>query len=152
MLKALAFEKFFLPKIKKTDTCWLWAGSIRPNGYGLFKFKGKKYSAHRFAYELFKNEIPKDMHVCHTCDIRNCVNPDHLWLGTHLDNMRDKSIKGRQVTGEKNGKAKLTETQVLSIREKYATGEYTQPELGKEFNVSLITVSRILNKKAWKHI
>lgn len=94
MLKA---KDRFLSKVKipinKKD-CWIWNACTKPDGYGLFVYK-KKIRAHRFSYMLFIGDIPKNKMVCHKCDIRNCVNPKHLWLGTHKQNMRDKKIKGR---------------------------------------------------------
>jgi len=86
----------FMTKVNKTDTCWLWVGNIHKRGYGQFKLKGKKVGAHRVSYELFKGPIPKGLCVCHTCDVRHCVNPDHLWLGTQKENIRDMYSKGRE--------------------------------------------------------
>lgn len=75
--------------------CWLWQGATAPNGYGSTTHKDKQISAHRLSYIAFKGEIPDGMYVCHKCDVRNCVNPDHLFLGTHSDNMQDMVNKGR---------------------------------------------------------
>lgn len=87
-------ERFY-SKIEKTDTCWLWKAGQRGNGYGAIKVNGKTVLAHRFSYELHKGEIPNGLYVCHSCDVRSCVNPDHLWLGTQKDNMMDARVKGR---------------------------------------------------------
>ena len=143
--------------IIKQNGCWEWKGQMDKGGYGRFRgtAKSRKVSlAHRWSYEIFKGHIPKGMCVCHNCpgiDNRSCVNPDHLWLGTHLENNRDKGNKGTQCKGETNGLHKLTEKQMLEICDKYLEGKYG-PELAKEYGVSSGLIYHITTGLNWKHI
>ena len=95
------------------------------------------------------------MHVLHSCDVKNCVNPDHLWIGTHQDNMNDMVKKGRHRhrlkprRGEENGQSKLTLEQVKNIRKLYATGKFSYRELAYNFNVCGANIGYIVNKKIW---
>jgi hypothetical protein len=95
MAKYMSLEGRFLEKINKTDTCWLWTGALNSRGYGSIGVNGKAVSAHRFSYEMYIGEIPEGLVICHSCDVRNCVNPEHLWAGTSADNNRDMFAKDR---------------------------------------------------------
>jgi hypothetical protein len=80
--------------------CWLWTSFYDPQGYGRIQYRGECCKAPRLSYEAFKGPIPKGLHVLHTCDVRACVNPEHLWLGTNQDNINDKMRKGRYSNGK----------------------------------------------------
>lgn len=143
----------FMKRVQITNTCWLWIGSKNRGGYGQWQTKNQYYLAHRAAYELFIGGIPEGMCVCHSCDIRHCVNPEHLWLGTNKDNVNDRDQKGRGKIpdnhGENHGMAKLTEKQVKEIRQ-LAQGNWLQREIASKFGIDQRTVSLIINNKIWK--
>jgi Mor family transcriptional regulator len=140
------------------DGCWIWHKLCDKGGYAKTSFRKSKklscrISAHHYSYVRFKEKIPLGYHVCHNCpngDKRNCVNPDHLWIGSSLENNRDKNKKGTQTKGETSGQNKLTENNVLEIRRRFLLGEYGT-DLAKEFNVSSGLIYHIKNGKAWKY-
>lgn len=141
------------------DDCWIWRGGCRPNGYGILKIAGKTHGAHRIAYELAHGVIPhagtgrsiESIVVMHACDTKKCVNPNHLSLGTTLDNIRDRDTKGRSARGAAHYRAKLTEEAVEAIRKGRSNG-IPRPVLAERFSVSVTTISRITNGENWKHI
>lgn len=143
-----------LSRVNKTKNCWLWMGCVNNFGYGLLRFEKKCYRVHRLSYLIYKGEIPQGMLVCHTCDNPPCVNPEHLFLGTHKDNARDRSFKGRNnfPLGERHGLSKLTKEKILEIRKLYGHGDINQKELAKMFSVDQTNISYIVNRKTWKHI
>jgi hypothetical protein len=128
--------------------CWLWAGTVSRVGYGTMTRHRQTFKAHRVAFEMFCDPIPDGAHVLHRCDVRSCVNPDHLFLGTNADNVRDKVSKGRQAKGEGAGLAKLTESSVRAIRAD--TG--STRELAIKYGVGKSTTACILAGKSWKHV
>lgn len=105
MTKNMSYEERFFQKVNKTESCWLWTGALNSRGYGSFRFNGKSESAHRYSFRYFNGEIQPGMIICHKCDVPACVNPQHLWEGTHLDNNQDCIAKGRfvQSSGNKQG-------------------------------------------------
>lgn len=127
------------------DKCWLWDGAKDSRGYGRFNLgghNGKTLLAHRFSWELTNGELSPDLDVCHHCDNPNCVNPSHLFLGTHKDNMNDRDKKGRFPH-------KLTADDVQAIRDRYAVGDIFQKDLGRLFGISQTQVWAIVRYRNW---
>lgn len=134
--------------------CWLWTGDINGYGYGRLALGGRNDRsalAHRVAYMLFVGPIPDDLFVCHHCDNRRCVNPHHLYLGTPARNSRDMVERNRSSIGNRNGSAKLTESQVKEIRNLHQLG-LSQGKIAKRFNVQQSLIFLIVHRKIWKHI
>ncbi len=134
--------------------CWLWVGAYRDGGYGALGVGATSRSAHRVAWELTHGPVPDGMEVCHTCDLPTCVNPEHLFLGTHLDNMRDRDAKGRghQVYGARQHRAHFTDEIVLTMRARCAAGGVSQSAIAREFGVSVNCIHHILRGKTWAHV
>lgn len=140
--------KIFWRNVDKNGSdggCWVWRGLRYPTQYGRFKKQG---GAHRLAYELERGPVPTGYVVCHKCDNRSCVNPEHLFVGTYADNIRDASAKGRTSVGERSPRARLTWQIVRNMRARYAAGE-TAPTLAKEYGVLPSSVWRIVRGDGW---
>lgn len=141
-------EERFWKYVNKTETCWEWTGNLR-RGYGRIDTK----STHRFSYELHNGPIPEGsgFHgtcVCHTCDNRKCVRPDHLFLGTAKDNIDDMMKKKRQAFGSKIKTSKLTLEQVQEIRRLHGT--MPNKHLAQMFSISTGSIERIAHNRVWK--
>jgi hypothetical protein len=140
----------FLEHVNKTDTCWLWTGCCHKKGYGQFKINGKTVKAHRWSYEQHKGAIPEGLMMRHKCDVRNCVNPDHLEVGTNTDNMRDMVERGRHVPAMR-GVGTLTEDDVREIRKLHVQG-LNGVQISMRYPVAFSTIYRILNGQYWAHV
>lgn len=132
------------------DKCWEFQAH-KVFGYGRIRFQGKYIGAHRLSYILEHGEIPEGLDVLHSCDNPGCVNPKHLFLGTHTENMQDMLSKGRghKARGQNNGDNKLTPEQVMYIREKHAREKTKHRDLAKEMGVARNTIYCILSRKTW---
>ncbi len=156
------FEKTlerFWSKVERRgqDDCWLWRGTKRvPNKcgqvYGSFGFtesgKSVTYRAHRFAWMVTNGRIPPGMVVMHVCDVPLCCNQAHLRMGTQAENVADQYAKGRGTYGEKHGRAKLTEDQVIAIRQ----STKSISELARIYNINYAAMKRAKNGETWKHL
>lgn len=142
------------------DGCWLWQGYQMPNGYCQVRRGDKAWLAHRYAYLLANGELDNDLKVCHSCDVRNCVNPAHLWQGTQRENLNDARTKGRMTDfgdvkpdnrGENQGRATLTNEQAEEVYFLKDTG-VSQQFVGSLFGVDRRTVGRVWRKETWAHL
>jgi hypothetical protein len=144
-----------LPKIdwdkimpEPNSGCWLWIGACNGDGYATIHCKGKTFAGHRVIFQRLIGSIPKGMQVLHKCDVPFCLNPDHLWLGSHTDNMRDKKKKDRvhRPHGELNGHCKLTKLEALEIKSA-VIGCW---KLSKRYGMSVSTIQNIRNGRIWR--
>jgi hypothetical protein len=153
------WDKVKMPPLNEREKCWNWTGALNiPNhkGYGVFCIGKLMHSghrrlitAHRFSWMLANGPIPKGMSILHKCDNKLCVNPNHLFLGTHDDNMHDASMKGRMARGSNHYMSKLTENQVRKIRKEYANTAITEENLGKKYGITQTDVGLIIRRKTW---
>lgn len=144
--------------VNPVTQCWEWQGTIAATGYGQLtlatgKSGGKAASTHRLSWQEFRGPIPDGLWVLHKCDVKRCINPDHLFLGTHTDNVRDCIAKGgwpsRQ--GENGAMAKLTNAKVRLIRKLCAIGR-TQASFARRFKVNPSAVSRAVRGETWRNV
>lgn len=153
-------QAYILARVKAADSgCWLWGRAVVNGGYGRLRVPMRTTSgrldrlAHRLAYEAFLGQIPDDLLVCHRCDVPACCNPAHLWLGTTKDNSDDRDSKGRLPSraGANNGNAKLTEHEVVVIRQHLAQGR-TCVALAAEYGLSSRAIINIGLRRSWAHL
>lgn len=135
-------------------SCWEWSGARLDNGYGKMTPTGKAGSigAHRVSWEIHFGPIPEGLFVCHHCDNRRCVRPDHLFLGTPADNQADAAEKGRRPLGEGHANSKLNDEAVRAIRTLHAAGGITGKQLAQQFGVTPQTICDVLKRKIWRHV
>ena len=150
----IPFEYRFQTSIRKEENgCWTWTSCVNTYGYGETAYKGKQYLAHRLSYEFCKGPIPEGLFVCHSCDNPACINPDHLWVGTHTDNMRDKLRKGRgnMPFGSNHWGVKLTEDLVRKIRSLHSSGTRIK-EIMELTNLGRSVISSVVTRRSWRHV
>ncbi len=145
--------------------CWLWTRACKSNGYGHFRHPNTSQilTAHRASYQAFVGPIPDGLQVCHKCDVRSCINPNHLFLGSHQTNMDDARLKHRFASGSRHGlvqnphcvkrgtshwRCVLSDKDIKTIRETPATCKV----LGVQYGVSKQTISEIRTRKTWQHV
>lgn len=138
-------------RIAWPDDCWEWQAGTDTAGYGKFKRAGRTVRSHRYALLAAHDMLDTDKHVLHSCDNPPCCNPAHLRLGTNAENVADMVSRGRQLAGEANGYAKLTEPDALKIRQ-LASGGVMQREIAAAYGVSQQTISDIKLGKLWGHV
>ena len=145
-------------RVEKGDGCWLWTGLRNGDGYGSISrggHCGRMVGAHVAAWEVTHGPVPEGLEVCHRCDVRNCVRPDHLFLGTHSENMLDAAAKGRLTSrppvrhGEANGRALLSAEAVADIRARYKVTA-TAAQLAAEHGVSRGTIYAVGQGRIWR--
>lgn len=139
-------QRFWL-KVAKSDGCWEWQGTRQEHGYGSLRHgKNRKWYAHRVSFAIANGDIPKGMSVCHRCDNPSCVRPDHLFLGTHAENLADAAAKLRFPA-----RSSLTPRDIPYVRELNGIG-FSQRELAKMYGVAQATVGAIIRREIWKHV
>lgn len=139
----------FDSKIEKAENgCWLWTDALFRDGYGAVSVNRKMLRAHRVALARSGVDVPKGAFVCHTCDTPRCVNPSHLYVGSSQQNVDDAVARDRHMRGTRSPHAKLTDEDVIAIRQ--ASG--THNEIAAQYGVARPTISMIRKRKTWKHL
>lgn len=144
-------DRFFSKFIPEPNSgCWLWEAGVNACGYGTIRVERRSTLAHRLSWEIHKGVIPEGFNVLHQCDVRCCVNPEHLFLGTQTVNIHDMEAKGRSYhpSGEKHGRAKVTEDDVRTIRADCRPARI----LAKIYGIAHVNILAIKNRKTWGHV
>jgi len=150
--RGLMEEERFWSHVRKTVDCWLWIGAVSKFGHGAFhRSNRQRVDAHRYAYECHHGRIPAGLVVRHLCNNAGCVNPSHLALGTHADNVADRVQAGRSAIGQRNGRSVLTPSQVIEIYRRCQSGD-TKAQLAREFRVDRKTIREIVNGDTWRYL
>jgi hypothetical protein len=137
--------------VKKTPNCWIWTGYVNQDGYGRIMVPGGPVTTHIFSWKLTNGPIPEGMCVCHKCDNPPCVRPDHLFLGTHLENIKDRDKKDRTAHGVRNYRHKLNPEKVLAMRAMRASGVGYR-EIGEAFGVNDSAAWKAIKGSNWSRV
>ena len=155
-LPGLLFEYLTSTNEPQPQGCWTWLGATTNLGYGRFHLAGKLVQAHHYSYLIYCGNLPNGSCVCHSCDNPRCVNPEHLFLGTHSDNMRDmhRKKRGNKPKGINHHKAVLTEAIVQKIRKTYIPGSkrYGLSAYARKYGVLPGAIWSVVNGKTWSHV
>lgn len=158
-MKDIIRQRFYA-KVRKTDNCWLWIGAkqtprrSQPIGYGVMVVRSSPRQAvlaHRLSWELHRGPIPRDKCVLHHCDNPPCVNPDHLFLGTQIENIEDCTSKGRKQKGEQHVRAVLKEVEVVQIKRRIRNGD-SVCDIASDYGRPHGTIWAISVGRSWRHI
>jgi len=143
-------ERFFSKVKIVANGCWEWSGGRDKDGYGKMRIGKRMFLSHRLSYKFHFGEVPEGKEIMHRCDNPPCCNPSHLCAGSHKENCQDRTAKGRDLlfSGSKNGKSKLTASQVLRIREL----PFSPEVIAKMFSISVTQVKRLRNFQQWRHL
>ena len=161
----------FWTKVDKTDSCWLWTAARFSNGYGAFRVGSQQRRSHRVIWEDLYGPVPTDLVICHRCDVKHCVRPEHLFLGTQADNIADRDAKGHAPMGNRNGmrlhperaahaaargeasgRVRYTTDEVLRWREMYATQDWTIRSWADHLGVNHNTLFAAISRRSWRHV
>lgn len=137
--------------VSKSDACWNWIGKLSDRGYAVLSIKRMGMRASRISWTINNGPIPEGLCVCHSCDNRSCVNPSHLFLGTHQENMADMMRKKRQISGERVHSGKLTEAQAIEILRLHRAGRSAK-QLSKQFGIAPVNVWCLTSGRHWKYL
>jgi HNH endonuclease len=140
------FERKYIPE--PNSGCWLWTGVLHEGGYGEFREAGSRIRAHVWAYKTFVGSIPVGLFVLHKCDVRSCVNPEHLYVGTKRQNTADAIARDRFPRGENHSATTLNESQIVAIRKDLRK----QRDIAADYGVQQMTISNIKRRVTWRHV
>lgn len=143
-----------LNKIKIVKDCWIWTGAKLRSGYGTISLRNKTYTTHRISYLIFRGALERSLEVCHKCNNKSCIRPDHLYLATRKKNAEDASRDNLLLKGEKCSISKLSLKKIDSIRKLYRKNKrgFGCYKLAQDFAVHPSTIYRVVKNRTWKNV